>query len=246
MFEIQHSLQFVRFWAVHSCTFSNLHQLEGSLRVFAGVRDVRDGIVVDSIAMPLSSTESVRWRLAIPFIWGWTYLNCQYKISTLYSIFPYISFNQIFSIIFLFSMFCFWGILNFDKPILASPFMNHGMWPGFVGIVVFFFLDDWWVLLGHKNHGNQAMKLPWNIMEPWNWSFEMQKFHTEIPYIFLKKPSVGPRYMKSYASMGQSLLEFLQEMKAQDGPQNPSWTNIPLISIGKNRGKTENPEDVWI
>ena len=52
--------------------------------------------------------------------------------------------------------------------------------------------------------------------------------------------------MKSYASMGQSLLEFLQEMKAQDGPQNPSWTNIPLISIGKNRGKTENPEDVWI
>ena len=74
----------------------------------------------------------------------------------------------------------------------------------------------------------------------------MHKFHTEIPYIFLKKPSVGPWYMKSYASMGQSLLEFLQEMKAQDGPQNPSWTNIPLISIGKNRGKTENPEDVWI
>ncbi|CAL1163345.1 unnamed protein product [Cladocopium goreaui] len=41
----------------------NLGFESGSLRVFAGVRDVRDGIVVDSIAMPLSSTESVRWYM---------------------------------------------------------------------------------------------------------------------------------------------------------------------------------------
>ena len=141
---------------------------------------------------------------------------------------------------------------------LVSPFMNHGMWPGCVGIVVLFFFwttDGYcWVI---KPWLNQAMKLPWNYHEitmklPWNyhgtsWNHEIdhchhlrcrnstEKFHRSS---FVETIS----WTKVYEVLCFHGPKFVGVSARNEGAgrpkKNPSWTKIPLISIGKNPGKT--------
>ena len=94
----------------------SFHQLEGSLRGFAGVWDVRDGIVVDSIAMPLSSTDlEMAWQFRSKI--GEAIWIANRKFHFKYSIFP--------SIIYLFyhvySFFSFRCLVFGASSILTNP-----------------------------------------------------------------------------------------------------------------------------
>ena len=121
----------------------------------------------------------------------------------------------------------------------------------------------WWVTYGCFDHG--IFSKPWSYDWDHLGSFGMQKFHahmvksraTPVHHPFSrwdfpsKKPRIfgyphdygaphltpWPRYMKSYASMGQSLLEFLQEMKAQDG-RLVRLTNPLILGNGKTMGQS--------